>query len=150
MTINSLEKMIHRKIPLTKRMGLRVKSSSVRKVEFMLPLKPNVNHVGTAFGGTILACQAVSCWGWLLNFFEANGIEGAKVVLKSSTSAFKKPVESNFRVVCRGVGPQQQQKCRLDLLKKGRADLKITSEAANHAATFSGEYVILLSKKGSR
>lgn len=136
--------MIHRKIPLTKRMGLRVNKSSVKEVSFAIPLKPNVNHVGTAFGGTILACQAVSCWGWLLNFFELHDIEGATIVLKSSTSQFSKPVVKNFKVVCKGPNRTAQTKCLRELKRHKRAYLKIESEAANHAATFQGEYVIIL------
>lgn len=136
--------MIHRKIPLTKRMGLRVNKSSVKGVAFVVPLKPNVNHVGTAFGGTILACQAVSCWAWLLNFFELHGIENATVVLKSSTGQFSKPVVKNFKVVCRGPNRTAQTKCLKDLKRQKRAYLKIESEAANHAATFRGEYVIIV------
>lgn len=139
--------MIHQKIPLTKGMGLRVKASSTSKVEFSIPLKPNVNHVGTAFGGTILATQAVSCWGWLLNFFEAESIHGARIVLKSSKNSFKAPVVKNFKVTCRGPSKAARSKLLRDLKSKGRANLVISSEAANHAATFTGEYVIVLSKR---
>lgn len=139
--------MIHKKIPLTKGMGLRVKASSTSKVEFSVPLKPNVNHVGTAFGGTILAAQAVCCWGWLLNFFEAHDIESAKVVLKGSTNSFKLPVVKNFKVTCRGPSKAARTKVLRDLARNGRANLEISSEAANHAATFIGEYVIVLPKR---
>ncbi len=142
--------MIHQKIPLTKGMGLRVKASSTAKVEFAIPLRPNVNHVGTAFGGTILACQAVSCWGWLINFFEASDIQGAVVVLKRSTNSFKKPIVHNFTVTCRAPALAIRSKLLRDLTNKGRAQLKITSEAANHAATFVGEYVIVLPMKVRR
>lgn len=98
MTRIELEKMIHKEIPLSKKMGLRVQKCSVLEgISFQLPLKPNKNHKNTAFGGTLVAAQALCCWAWLVLFLRKNNID-AEVVLHKQEAFFHKPVAGDFVV----------------------------------------------------
>lgn len=153
MTINTLEKLIHKKIPLTKAMGLRVKKSSSQQVRFLLPKKPNLNHVGTVFGGTIGAAQAVACWGWLLNFFESEKLHGDSlhVVLRSSQSSYLAPVKNDLVVECVGPDKKAQRKFLKDLKMQGRARIVIGCAARSielksdqSCVQFEGVYVVSL------
>ena len=57
----ALEAFLHEKIPLTRAMGLRVAESSAARLVLEAPLAANVNHLGTAFGGSLHALPTLAC-----------------------------------------------------------------------------------------
>ena len=152
MKISVLEKMIHQKIPLTRQMGLRVKKSTADEVVFSLPKKPNLNHVGTVFGGSVTAAQAVACWGLYLNLIESHGLDANEFifVLKKSQSFYKKPVTKNFYVRSQLATPKAAQAFIKTLQKKRRARLVMQAEVFDKnakkqdigAVLFKGEFVV--------
>ena len=56
-----LESILHRDIPLTRDMGLKVLDWQGRRLRLFLPLEANVNHKSTMFGGS-LYCTAARYW----------------------------------------------------------------------------------------
>jgi thioesterase domain-containing protein len=64
-TARQLQSYILKSVPLTVKMGVRVKTLGQKGLTLALPLRPNRNHIQTAFGGTLIAAQAVACWAWL-------------------------------------------------------------------------------------
>jgi thioesterase domain-containing protein len=142
MTLRSIEKMIHQKIPLTRQMHIKVSHCSVKKVTLKMPLKPNRNHLGTGFGGSVLAGQALCCWAFLMNYYEEKGWN-VSIVLQDSQARFIKPVIKDFFVECRAPRLAELRQLDLSLERhcKGRIELK--AYAARGAVEFSGRYVIV-------
>lgn len=138
--------MIHQKIPLTRQMKVKVVACSSKKVALKLPLKPNRNHLGTGFGGSVLASQALCCWAYLMNYYDEKGWD-VSIVLQDSDANFKKPVVRDFIVECRA--PRLAEMAELDLSlnkhRRGRIELKAT--AASGAVEFSGRYVVFRKDK---
>lgn len=147
MTKNQLAKMISTQIPLSKAMGLKVESASAsRGVIFNLPLKPNRNHKNTAFGGTLVAAQALACWAWLMVFLNKKELDG-EVVIQRQTGEFLHPVPRNFKVHVCPPSAQSQKQFLLALRKKRKARIEIYAEIIckdQLAASFRGEYVAVL------
>jgi len=93
-----LQQSIYNQIPLSRKMGVKVLHVSARTgVQFKLPLKPNRNHKNTAFGGTLIAAQAIACWAWMMELLKQHNII-AEVVLQRQESEFVKPVAGDFTV----------------------------------------------------
>ena len=142
--------MIHSKIPLTRGMGLRVIKSSAQKVVFSLPHSPNINHVGTVFGGSIAAAQAVCCWSLLLNYFEESGLKELKphVVLREGTNNYSAPLKGTFEVECKAPSASVLSRFKKDLVQKKRAKLKLKASAHPKASRekahveFLGDYFV--------
>jgi thioesterase domain-containing protein len=151
MTIKRLQSLIHKKIPLTKRMGLRVIKSSAQKVVFSLPHLQNINHVGTVFGGSIAAAQAVCCWALLLNYFEESELEALKpsVVLKSSQSRYFAPLSGTFIVECQMPELKKLKRFKNDLAQKHKAQLilksvaKSSMKSSREHVEFIGDYFVV-------
>jgi len=57
-----VERYLHRNIPLSAAMGVRVRSATPRRVELEAPLAPNINHQSTVFGGSASALAMLSAW----------------------------------------------------------------------------------------
>ena len=129
-------------------MGIKVVQCSVTKgVTFRLPLKPNRNHKNTAFGGTLIAAQALASWAWMMCLLEENNLH-AEVVVQRQMSEFLSPVTKDFLVETRVPSAAQIKKFLNTLKKKGKARLLIQAEALNHkksACLYAGEYVAILS-----
>lgn len=62
MDTKSLEKYLHEHIPLSKAMQVSVIEAGQNKVILSAPLAPNINHVGTAFGGSESTVAILAAW----------------------------------------------------------------------------------------
>lgn len=89
-----LDDYLHRHIPLSRHMGLRVIEAQAQRLRVYLPLAPNVNPHGTVFGGALAAVGLVSGWMLLYAAFRRAGLE-AKLVGKEAQCAFLAPADSD-------------------------------------------------------
>jgi len=128
-------------------MGIRVRQCSVKKgVEFFLPLKPNRNHKNTAFGGTLVAAQALASWAWLMALLAEHRVQ-AEVVLQRQMGEFLRPVSQDFRVYTRVPAHGDIEKFLKTLKKHKKARLVIEAwvecQKEKRACLYVGEYVAL-------
>ena len=56
---NAVERYLHRHIPLTAAMGVRVAAVTLQRAELRAPLAPNINHRETVFGGSAAAYMEI-------------------------------------------------------------------------------------------
>jgi thioesterase domain-containing protein len=145
MTAKMWQKKMHTEIPITKIMGVQVKSAKSDRVEFAVPLKPNRNHHGTAFGGTLLSMQALCAWTWIMVNCEKENLKNI-IVVKKSTSRFRRPVTKDFSVFAEPVNEKQWVQFKKGILKWGTASIKMKSYVIckdKVCVEFEGEYVAL-------
>ncbi len=149
MNSKELTQILQHQIPLSKAMGIQVRRVSVRGgVHFFLPLAPNRNHKNTAFGGTLVAAQALAAWSWLMALLEYYQLNG-EVVVQRLKSEFARPVDSDFRVATLPVSKTDVQKFIATLKKKRRARMAIRTQVRvgrKKAVEYCGEYVAMLAK----
>jgi thioesterase domain-containing protein len=147
MSAESLEGFLHEKIPLTKAMGLHVAESSAKRLVFEAPLDKNVNHLGTAFGGSLHTLPTLACYAGLWTLLREAGIDG-HVIVKHSEASYRQPVTGTLRAVCmRPPASEAEQFIReLRRHKKARMELTATVEGAGGkpAVEYSGSFVAVV------
>ena len=141
-----LEAFLHEKIPLTRAMGVHVVESGARLV-LEAPLAANINHLGTAFGGSLHALPTLACYTALWTLLREAGVDG-HVVVKKSSANYRSPVKGKLRAVCLRPAPAAVAAFREDLRrhKKARMDLTAIVEGADGrpAVEYSGTFVALV------
>ena len=58
----ALQNYLNEHIPLSLAMGVKVEAASDNAVTLSAPLKPNINHRDTVFGGSASAVAILSAW----------------------------------------------------------------------------------------
>ena len=146
MSVRDLEAFLYEKIPLSRAMGVRVIESGSRLV-LEAPLGPNVNHLGSAFGGALHALPTLACYAALWTMLREAGID-SHVVVKRSYANYKQPVKGILRAVSSKPPPGIAAEFIEDLKrhKKARMDLEAIVEGTNGkpAVEFHGSFVALV------
>lgn len=148
MIISELESMLLKSVPLTEKMGLQVLDCSSTRIELQAPLELNHNHKQTAFGGSLAGLQALSCWSWVMNQLDLNGIK-AEVVLQDSLNKYIRPVKEDLVAVCEDSSQEKLDAFLLQLKKHGKGRIELESKVFSNgelATLFSGRYVAILKK----
>src|SRR5437773_915061 len=100
MTPDALTEYLHQHIPLTAALGARALRCDAHEIEISAPLKPNLNHRGTAFGGSLATLGIVSGWA-LLHLALRREHMTARLVIQRSECEFAEPVEDGFAAISR-------------------------------------------------
>jgi thioesterase domain-containing protein len=143
----ALEAFLHAKIPLTKAMGLRVIETGPNQLVLEAPLEPNINHLGSVFGGALHALPTLACYAALWTLLREGGIDG-HVVVKKSSAQYRQPVLTTFRASCARPPPPVATEFMNDLHRhrKARMDLESVVLGANGkpAVEFNGSFVAVV------
>lgn len=135
---------LHRHIPLTAAMDLRVTKLAHGQVEITAPLAPNLNHRGTVFGGSIATLAIVAGWTALSQALRERGVS-ARLVIQRSECDFVAPAGAEFCAVCE-LPAAASARFFTALGKRGRARITLASTLRAGAATVAraqGTYVAI-------
>lgn len=140
MTPEAYTEYLHRHIPLTAAMQLRVLHCDGGRIELEAPLRPNLNHRGTAFGGSLVTLGIACGWTLLQRGLAEAGVEG-RIVVQKSECDYLLPVEQAFSASS-SLPPEWPQ--FLDTLgQRGRARITVHSslssggrEVVRHSGVF--------------
>ncbi len=147
MSTRRLEAFLHEKIPLTRAMGLHVAESNARRLVLEAPLAANVNHLGTAFGGSLHALPTLACYAGLWTLLREAGLDG-HVVVKRSSAYYRQPVTGKLRAVCvrPAAGVIAEFIADLRRHKKARMELTAIVEGTDGKAAveFTGSFVAVV------
>lgn len=142
-----LEDFLHRQIPLTRAMELKVVESSPGRLVLEAPLEPNRNHLGTAFGGSLHAVPTLACYAALWTLLREAGING-HVVIKRSEVHYRAPVSGPIRATCARPGQAQAEEFLSDLRRHGKARMELNATVAGAngkpAVEFEGSFVAVV------
>lgn len=147
MTPAGLETYLREKIPLSRAMEIRVIENSTTRLVLEAPLAANINHVGTAFGGSLHALPTLACYSTLWAIMREAGTDG-HVVVKHSEASYRSPVKGRLRAIC--LRPPQPVVTRFleDLRrnKKARMELEamVEGDAEKPAVEFHGTFVAIV------
>lgn len=137
------ERFLHKKIPLSLAMGVRVESFEDNALIVTAPLEPNHNHLGTAFGGSLSAIAMLAGYGML--WLEIKDRD-CHIVVRSSTIDYRRPVRGQLRAVCHRPGESELGHLREMFLKKGKARIHLQVDVVEDGevcVAFEGVYVVL-------
>jgi len=138
-----IQELLHSKIPITRAMGVKAEDYDGRRLVLSAPLNQNVNHLGTAFGGSLNALAVLSGYGvlWL-------ELQDAKchIVIRDSAISYERPVRGELRAVCVGPDTEELAQFRKSFHQKGKACLVLLATVEDGgvpAARFRGTFVAL-------
>jgi thioesterase domain-containing protein len=147
MSLQGLEAFLHAKIPLTRAMGLQVAESNAHRLVLEAPLDKNINHLGTAFGGSLHTLPILACYAVAWTLLREAGLDG-HVVVKRSSAHYRAPVKTTLRAVCLRPAPAVVGEFIADLNRHQKARMELTAivEGADGkpAVEFSGTFVAVV------
>lgn len=142
-----LEKFLHAKIPLTAAMGIRVVQTGPHRLILEAPLAPNVNHLGSVFGGALHTLPTLACYAALWTLLVEHRVDG-HVVVQESHARYRQPVGGTFRAGCDRPPPVLAANFIAELrrFRKARMVLESVVDGANGqpAVEFSGSFVAVV------
>ncbi len=146
MEATALEAYLHKNIPLTYAMGLKVTTLEPSSITLYAPLQPNINHQQTAFGGSLASLATLSAWCTVFITLKNRDIT-ADIVVSNSQIEYLAPVKKDFYAHSTTTSEALQALTK-DLITYGKTRITLSSKilAGTHTALhFSGEFVVSLS-----
>lgn len=145
MNKDALQAYLHTHIPLAAAMAVTVGEATPDKIVLHAPLAPNINHRGTAFGGSIATLATLA--GWSLLRVRLDGYEPLPhLVIQRSNIDYLRPIDGEFSAQVSYPESADWPAFLHHLAHKGRARLPLTIEvhaAAQTAARMEGLFVAL-------
>jgi thioesterase domain-containing protein len=139
-----LQHTLYQEIPITRHFNLTVGSYDERCLRLDAPLAENINHAGTAFGGSLSALLTLAGWGIVWFILRESQLQG-EIVIQDSSCNYLQPVTHNFSAYC--YKPEAPEITRFErmLRSHGRARLEIDATIPTQdkvAVSFHGRYVV--------
>lgn len=138
-----VEAYLHRHIPLSVALGVRVGEASPQRVALQVPLEPNLNHQSTAFGGSVSALGILAGWTLLHLRLRAEGIQ-ARSVIQKSEARFLLPVHAAFQAVAVAPEDHAWERFVAAITRRGRGRVRLHARIEGggvERATMVGSYV---------
>jgi thioesterase domain-containing protein len=142
MTADDFTAFLHDNIPLTRALQVRVAELDTAHIKLSAPLAPNLNHHGTAFGGSLAALGILAGWCAVHHGLSEQALDAVLVVRHSSLD-YLRPGTGELHAESRL--PQPQWTAFVERLRRGgRARLEIDSRVfgdSGDAVLVRGVYV---------
>jgi thioesterase domain-containing protein len=138
-----VEAYLHEHIPLSEAMGVGVRTATHDRVVLWAPLEPNINHRGTAFGGSAGALAILAAWTLLHLRLTGEGHDVHLVVQRQAMS-YEKPILGPFLATSVRPSPDAWSRFTTTLRRRRRARIRATSSLESEGQTvgrFEGEFV---------
>lgn len=137
--ISRLQNLFDEQIPLAGAMHVRVANWDGVRLILEAPLAPNLNHHGTAFGGSLYTLGLLAGWGTLmLSLWNAG--RTADVVVQHGHADYRVPVNQPLRASCTIADESRWQRFMRRLDRRGRARLDLVSDiGTDESAAFTLE-----------
>lgn len=143
LTPGEIEAYLHRHIPISAAMGVRVQACDAAGATLTAPLAPNVNHRATVFGGSASAVAILAAWTWLHFSLQTAG-QPSRLVIQKNGMEYLAPIASDFEARCDALPAATLEKFLHTLSRHGKARITfgaaLTCDKAK-VATFTGDYV---------
>jgi thioesterase domain-containing protein len=141
--VRQIQELLHSKIPITRAMGVKVEDYDSERLVLSAPLAENVNHLGTAFGGSLNALAVLSGYGLLwLELKE----EECHIVIRESSISYERPVTGEIRAVCARPDAEALAEFKQTFQQKGKARIALSATIESEGQTavrFAGIFVAL-------
>lgn len=138
-----IEAYLHRHIPISAAMGVRVRACDATGSTLAAPLAPNLNHRATVFGGSASAVAILAAWTWL-HFMLRTAGQPSRLVIQRNAMEYLAPIAGDFEAQCTAPSVRALEKFLLTLSRHDKAritlDALLTCDGAD-VARFNGDYV---------
>jgi thioesterase domain-containing protein len=138
-----IEAYLHRHIPISAAMGVRVRACGAAGSILAAPLVPNLIHRATVFGGSASAVAILAAWTWL-HFTLRTAGRPSRLVIQKNAMEYLAPIAGDFEAQCTAPSSRVLEKFLGTLNRHGKARITLgavlTCDGAE-VAKFSGDYV---------
>ena len=146
MTLLEFQIFLNNSIPLTKQMGLKLKTFNQDELTLTSPLAPNINDKGSVFGGSSSALQIIGAWSLIKLNCLKNEILADIVIYKNET-VWNKALYEKIKIVSKFQNNLDFEKIKNELTKKNNVKINTISTlfdtTNNICSTMKATYVIL-------
>jgi thioesterase domain-containing protein len=143
--ISELENKLHREIPLTRQMGLCIKEYDAAGLTLSFPFAPNVNHIGSVFGGSLAAAVTLAGWCYTWSYLTEHAVK-AHLLIQESHISYLQPVTGDFLARCHAPSQKALHSLMAMLQRKGKGRISLNCEVLQKdavAVRFHGTYAVL-------
>lgn len=144
-TCEYLQDLLHEEIPITKALQLLVTSWKNYQLTMTLPLQPNINHLDSAFGGSLYCGAVLAGWGWMHLRLKELGVTNGHIVIHEGQIAYPHPVLGDAQVICDAPDEAAWMKFEKVFKRHKKARLALRSSLiyeGREAVIFNGQYVV--------
>ena len=138
-----IQDLFYSKIPITRAMGVRVEDYDGQRLVLSAPLEANVNHLGTAFGGSLNALAVLSGYGLLwLELQEAE----CHIVIRESSISYERPVRGDLCAICVRPEANVLEAFKQTFHQKGKSRITLSAIIEDQgilAVRFQGTFVAM-------
>ncbi len=131
-------------IPLARAMDLRLHDYDDQQISLAVPLGPNVNDKGCAFGGSLVSLMTLAGWAWVELALQRRG-EHCDVFVAESTVRYLAPVWSDFHSEARLAEGASWEPFFGTLAARGKARVEVACQVpggdGEAAATLAARFV---------
>lgn len=138
-----LEATLHKEIPISRFMGIRVLSFERDSLVISADLQPNINIHGTAFAGSLYSICALAGWGLVTLAIATRSVE-ASVVVASGSIGYLKPVQDE-KIIATATFTSDLPAALEQYADTGKAQLSVDSSIktrTKQAVSFQGAYAL--------
>jgi thioesterase domain-containing protein len=128
---------------------ISITEASLEEIRITAPLAPNLNHHGTAFGGSVSAVAILAGWTLVYARLEAESQLPA-IVIQHNEKRYVTPIEGAFTARARLARPEQWAHFLQGLSRHGKARTIVAVEVEGTrgiSALFRGTYVALMQRR---
>lgn len=146
--LDRLERLITEKMPITQHLQFSLSAGERDEIIASAPLQANLNHMGSAFGGSISMLTTLTGWAMVHTLLEEMRHQ-AQILIQESDIEYLQPIREDLRVICERPDASAIERFQQMLDRWGRARLELKCkvyEAGERAVTFIGQYVALAEK----
>lgn len=147
-----LERYLHTHIPLSRAMGMEVRSVDEAGVRLAAPYAPNVNHRGTVFGGSISALAILSAWTLVHLRLREERLAGT-IVIQRNSMEYERPIAGEFEAFCPAPPEAEWERFLETLRRRSRARIILRAQLSGGGepvGSFMGAFVATLSDEPAR
>lgn len=141
----AVEAYLHKHIPLSGDMAVRVLRADAEEVLLEAPLKPNINHRSTVFGGSLSALAILAGWAMVHFRLRDEGLE-VRTVIHGNSVQYERPAHADFQARCLAPDPKKWDRFVQAVSRRGKGRIKVEVELLSSGQVVghcSSQYVAL-------
>lgn len=143
MTADELTGVLHRDIPIARAMGVTALQAEPGCVLLAAPLAPNINHMGTLFGGSAGTLATLAAWSLL--YLRLEPLQPpSHIVIQRGLTHYRQPVTGEVTARCLFDDAVSWARFVRTLVRHGRARITLYAEVFGDGrvgAQFEGDFV---------
>lgn len=127
MNPKQLESLVHKEIPITKALDIRIEDLTSNSIRVEAPFEANKNIHNTAFAGSIYTVGTIAGWS-LVNSIAVNHQLKGSVVLAKADIQYKKPINGDIIAQCSVADASTIDSFIMSFQRKKRARISLEIE----------------------